>query len=181
MPRATDGGLGLVQWTQGRADNLKKFAAKRGSKWNDLNTQFDFMLKELSSYGWVSKLKNSKDVQKAARLFGEEYERYGIAGSRYEYADQIYKRYGSHSEGAWNVPKDQAAKLHGGEMVLPAEIAHSVREVLAGKRSGGGGEASTVNINVTLANASQPEAERLAGIIATEVDKRVNRTSLASV
>ena len=65
-------------------------------------------------------------------------------------------------------------------MVLPAEIAHSVREVLAGKRAGGSG-GGTVNVYVTLNNASRAEAERLVTIVGEEVKKRANLDSLASV
>jgi len=122
------------------------------------------------------------DAGKAARQFDAIFERSdgSARDARAKAAEKYLKRYGSHSEGAWDVPKDQAAKLHSGEMVLPAEIAHSVREVLAGKRAGGSG-GGTVNVYVTLNNASRAEAERLVTIVGEEVKKRANLDSLASV
>lgn len=186
-PHSTgDGGTahGIAQWRGDRWANLKAFAKKSGrSEW-DVGAEVDFLVKELSSYKGLNKmlLDPKTDAGKAARQFDAIFERSdgSARDARAKAAEKYLKRYGSHSEGAWDVPKDQAAKLHSGEMVLPAEIAHSVREVLAGKRAGGSG-GGTVNVYVTLNNASRAEAERLVTIVGEEVKKRANLDSLASV
>lgn len=186
-PHSTgDGGTahGIAQWRGDRWTNLKAFAKKSGrSEW-DVGAEVDFLVKELGSYKGLNKmlLDPKTDAGKAARQFDAIFERSdgSARDARAKAAEKYLKRYGSHSEGAWDVPKDQAAKLHSGEMVLPAEIAHSVREVLAGKRAGGGG-GGTVNVYVTLNSASRSEAERLVTIVGEEVKKRANLDSLASV
>ena len=42
-----DKGHGLVQWTFGRWDNLQAFATKKGTLWDDLTTQLEFLKGEL--------------------------------------------------------------------------------------------------------------------------------------
>lgn len=48
--------------------------------------------------------------------------------------------------GAWNLPGDMVARVHQGEMIVPAGPADAVRDMLSGKGAGGGGGVS-FNIN----------------------------------
>jgi hypothetical protein len=88
--------------------------------------------------------------------------------------------YGSYAEGDWNVESDQIARVHHGEMVLPNRVASAVREELAlGQTSGPinsrtapktGGEGTTVNIYLTVQQASDQEALRFAGRVKRIID-----------
>jgi hypothetical protein len=68
-----------------------------------------------------------------------------------------------YSKGAWNLSNDETARVHKGEMILPASLAEVVRDGVrksyAGQSSGGG---KAVTINVYPSNASYAEAQRLA-------------------
>ena len=66
-----------------------------------------------------------------------------------------------YSKGAWRT-KDEVARIHDGEMIIPANAAEEfrkmMREAVSGGRSGGG----DVHINLTIARASEEEAMRFA-------------------
>lgn len=79
-------GRGLVQWEKGgRFDtdniNLTSFAKSRGSSWNDMNTQIDFILHELNNhpeYKLVKdKINKSKNIAEATKIFLKDYEKAG--------------------------------------------------------------------------------------------------------
>lgn len=72
-------GHGLAQWEGPRLTALKNFARQRGKSWNDLNTQLDFVMKELNANPtWLNNYKKSTDVAAATRNFEAHYERAGI-------------------------------------------------------------------------------------------------------
>jgi hypothetical protein len=85
-----------------------------------------------------------------------------------------------YSQGAWNIAKDQLANIHQGEMIIPASVAQSVRESIQSSMTGnrGGGQGGTVNINVTIQNASDAEAVAFANKVKAVLD---GRTTLASI
>ena len=79
-------GRGLVQWeTGGRFDkdriNLMSFAKSRGTDWNDMNTQVDFIIHELNTHPEYMKVKQllnrAKSVQEATEIFLRKYEKAG--------------------------------------------------------------------------------------------------------
>ena len=45
----TGEGIGLVQWSFGRKQQLKDFCSAKGVNWTDLNSQLEFLVKELNS------------------------------------------------------------------------------------------------------------------------------------
>ena len=69
-----------------------------------------------------------------------------------------------YSKGSWRIGQDEVAKIHQGEMILPASIAEAVRTSMrhgmAGQQGGGGGK--SVVIQVILNGASESDARQLA-------------------
>ena len=139
-PHSTgDGGTahGIAQWRGDRWANLKAFAKKSGrSEW-DVGAEVDFLVKELGSYKGLNKmlLDPKTDAGKAARQFDAIFERSdgSARDARAKAAEKYLKRYGSHSEGAWDVPKIRP-RSRTAERWSCLRRRHSVREVLAGKR-----------------------------------------------
>ena len=106
---------GLCQWYQGRLDNLKRFAASKGTDWTDVNTQMEYLWKELNeSYPKVkSAIMNAKsevDLEKATWYWGAHFEVYDSAKEvgydtsknwpeekeRYEAAKKWYNEWKTH-------------------------------------------------------------------------------------
>lgn len=83
-----DGGTsgGIAQWHNERWENLKKFAAMRGTDWTDLDTQIAFILHELNgSFGHVmSRIQNAKSPEQAAQIAAEAYEIPEASSANYE-------------------------------------------------------------------------------------------------
>lgn len=44
-------GIGLIQWSKGRADNLRAYATHKGVDWTDEDTQVEFLITEISGQG----------------------------------------------------------------------------------------------------------------------------------
>lgn len=90
-------GIGLVQWSFGRADNLRNYAKKKGKSWKDLNTQLDFLWHELTTteVSALAALKSSKSVTGAANAFQQKFERAGVVmqGQRNAAAEKYYKQF----------------------------------------------------------------------------------------
>lgn len=51
-------GIGLVQWSFGRKEQLKKYASSKGKDWTDLDCQLEFLIKELNSSQFYTSHKN---------------------------------------------------------------------------------------------------------------------------
>lgn len=102
-------GRGLAQWEKGsdRYNNLLAFAAKRGTSWQDLNTQLEFIWHELNGgeattvyklnkyYGGISGFKKATSVDWATEAFEDAYERAGAPAmaDRKKYAHQFYNMF----------------------------------------------------------------------------------------
>ncbi|MGA6205428.1 phage tail tip lysozyme [Nocardia testacea] len=88
-----EGAIGLAQWLGGRRANLEAFAASRGLKVTDWETQLDFMVYELehSESGAMNKLKSTTTAGDAAAVFDQYYERSSGAarGQRVANAESI--------------------------------------------------------------------------------------------
>lgn len=93
-------GRGLAQWEKGgRFDtdriNLVKFAEDRGTSWTDLDTQIDFILKEMRVHPEYKKVKamlnNAKNVDDATMIFLRKYEKAGTphTDNRLAYAKDL--------------------------------------------------------------------------------------------
>src|SRR5699024_4909744 len=73
-------GIGLVQWSLQRANNLKAYAKSRGKAWTDLQTQLDFLWHELntSEIAALNALKKATSATSASNIFQQKFERAGV-------------------------------------------------------------------------------------------------------
>lgn len=96
----SSGAFGLFQWTDGRLNNLKKFAFDTGSSINDINTQLAFFWNELETTESKTKdvlLKsNYSSASEYAEAFEASFERSGGSelNKRKTYAESIYTSMG---------------------------------------------------------------------------------------
>lgn len=67
---------GLAQWHNERLDALKRFAAARGKKWTDLDTQIEFLAEEMrTSYAdTYAKMQSAELPEMAGQIMTDEYE-----------------------------------------------------------------------------------------------------------
>lgn len=67
---------GLAQWHNERLDALKRFAAARGTKWTDLDTQIEFLAEEMrTSYAdTYAKMQSAELPEIAGQIMTDEYE-----------------------------------------------------------------------------------------------------------
>lgn len=102
-------GRGIMQWELGsdRFQALEALARKRGTTWEDLDTQLEFMWYEFNNertavnklrnkYGMTPKdLMKMKDTNRAVTIFEDCYERAGNKqlGKRQSYANQMLKQF----------------------------------------------------------------------------------------
>lgn len=95
-------GRGLAQWGGGRFTALQKFAAKRGTKWTNMNTQLAFVLKELAGPEAAAgkAIKGAHSIDAATGTIGTKYERFGIKGNRSGPAHSAYKRFAGKVSGS---------------------------------------------------------------------------------
>lgn len=105
-------GIGLAQWSFGRANNLKNFAKRKGKAWSDLNTQLDFLWHELTTTetNALRALKSSRSVIAAADAFQRKFERAGVVaqGQRNSAAKKYYNQF--KGTGGNSVVKGMAGK-----------------------------------------------------------------------
>ena len=103
-------GIGLVQWSFGRADALRNFAQSKGKPWQDLNTQLEFLLSEINSDStWSSmwqQLKTIQDVDAATALFHDTFEKSadrerGIYNERPADAHNFYNNFAKKAAGGY--------------------------------------------------------------------------------
>lgn len=66
-----------------------------------------------------------------------------------------------YSQGAWRT-SNEIAKIHEGEMIIPATAAEEFRSMMREALTGSRGDAKNVTINVSVQSASEDEARRLA-------------------
>lgn len=76
-------GTGLVQWDN-RRNALKKFAEKKGTSWEDLQTQIDFLDSELKTTekSAYAKIMKAKTLEEKTKLFATEFERAGTTSAK---------------------------------------------------------------------------------------------------
>ncbi len=90
-------GIGLVQWSFARANNLKAYAKSRGKAWTDLQTQLDFLWHELntSEIAALNALKKATSVTSASNIFQQKFERAGVVaqGQRNAAAKKYYNQF----------------------------------------------------------------------------------------
>lgn len=168
-------GRGLAQWTVGsdRWRQLLSYAKKKGTKWDDFQTQLEFIDMEMNNKNlnpfWrkqnssLQAFKNQKSVDNATYLFDRVYERSGkpMMKNRKKYANQVYNQYArkSYAVGVDRVSEDQLAYLHKDETVLNRFDAKQYRERHENTNNT---NVQTLNINLT---ANENVDEKLLGII----------------
>jgi cell wall-associated NlpC family hydrolase len=175
-------GRGIMQWTVNeRWASLKSWAKKRGLHARDLDTQVQFMLKEMKDYGVLGKMRGMNDVEKATLYFENTMERAGVPNmsSRYKFAREALKQFGrgSYSGGAYQIGQDEDARVHTGEMIIPADKAAEVRHAMAGVMSGGKGGGHTFNIYVP-AGTTEEQANIIARRVASILDRKTATKNL---
>ena len=97
-------GRGILQWGTGknsgeRWDSLSAWAKKSGKDPWTLETQVEWMMKEMKDRGTLNRLKGIKDTRKATLLFEKEMEAAGtpMMENRYRYADKALATFGGKS------------------------------------------------------------------------------------
>lgn len=82
------GGLGIAQWTGGRRLNLIN---QYPNSYLSIESQLDFLMKELSSTGIGARIKNTNTVYDSLIIFQDQFERCGICATdnRIKYAADI--------------------------------------------------------------------------------------------
>lgn len=53
-------GIGLIQWSYGRADQLRAYASSKGVDWKDEDTQIEFLIAEISGQGPAASIANKR-------------------------------------------------------------------------------------------------------------------------
>jgi len=101
----SSGATGIAQWLGGRLSGLKNFAGSQGTSYTNLNTQLEWLWKELNGADVTTKSIINKNggmnafmnmgVNDAALLFEKAFERSGgdALTNRQKYANDIYVKY----------------------------------------------------------------------------------------
>ena len=99
-------GRGIMQWgtgpgSGGRWDALVAWAASSGKDPWKLDTQVEWMMKEMRSYGTLNRLKGVTDVKKAVEIFEREMEKAGTPNypRRYQFAADALASFGGGKAG----------------------------------------------------------------------------------
>jgi hypothetical protein len=99
-------GRGIMQWgtgpgSGGRWDALVAWAAGSGKDPWALDTQVEWMMKEMRSYGTFNRLKGVTDVKKAVQIFESEMEKAGVPNypRRYQFAADALASFGGGKAG----------------------------------------------------------------------------------
>ncbi len=99
-------GRGIMQWgtgpgSGGRWDALVAWASSSGKDPWSLDTQVEWMMKEMRSYGTYNRLKGVTDVKKAVQIFESEMEKAGVPNypRRYQYAADALASFGGGKAG----------------------------------------------------------------------------------
>lgn len=157
-------GYGLCQWTsEGRQQNLKDFAASKGTKSGDLNTQLDFMLKEVGEgYGDLLQRMDGMSPYDAALLFHKEFERSADTGEmakrRGEYANQIAQSEGKGEtfNGSYSGSSSGGKKKHTGLFGAFDAISDVFSTILNGDDSDSGSTPGMTNGGAAGGHSSDP-------------------------
>lgn len=93
--------VGIGQWNSTRAQALKEFAAQKGTNWNDLNTQLEFLHTELkgpekAAYDRLTAAKTPEEAGQAMLAFErpKDWNKPGAHPERGQYAAKVFAAYG---------------------------------------------------------------------------------------
>ncbi len=99
-------GIGLLQWSYTRREDLLSYAASVGKPWQDVATQLDFMRGEVA-WGYEAMwagLQLASDPRVASALFASTFVRPGVYGARDDDAADFYDRILAGEFGAAPIP-----------------------------------------------------------------------------
>lgn len=96
---------------------------------------------------------------------------YGKAAEYYDEFPAIARKAGlpGYSQGIINVPGDQVAQLHAGNMVIPSDVGSDFRQIIRDMRNTSG---QKVEINLYIEKASDEEAERFANTVMRRIEEK---------
>lgn len=110
--------IGMGQWNGPRKRSLQRFAEARGVDWRDLDTQIEYLWRELngSERGAWAQIKAAPDAAAAAKIASEQFWRPGTPhlSNRMAFARMVYDQYAGGqvpkggSPGRWRNPGDDA-------------------------------------------------------------------------
>lgn len=93
--------IGIAQWNGTRAQALKDYAASKGTSWNDLNTQLEFLHSELqgpekAAYQGLLTAQTPEDAGRAMLAFErpKDWNKPGAHPERAQYAAKAFATYG---------------------------------------------------------------------------------------
>lgn len=94
----TKEGIGIVQWSFGRKQQLKDFCSSKGCDWTDLECQLQFLVKELKSGQFYQPYKaifdNPYSINEATEAYCYGFERPNKAKANMKYRkDMAWKTY----------------------------------------------------------------------------------------
>ena len=181
-------GIGLVQWSFGRADNLRRFAAAQNKPWQDLGVQLDFLMSEINGgyQGMWEQLKSVQDVNEAVAIFHNQFERSADKSMdrRNGYAQQYYNNLQGVqlANGGLAIPAlrrgatinydNTLANLHRGETVLTSPLTQKLKDGVAS-----GNEMSyNVTVNINKAHANQDEVEQAVYAALDRKERKLGRS-----
>ena len=118
-------GRGLAQWGGNRFTALQAYAKRRGTSWQNMETQLNFVLHELrgSERSAARSIRSSKTLADAVNAIGRDYERFGISGNRLGPAREALRVYGGNEYAKGGEVPGQPGRavgaiVHAGEWIL---------------------------------------------------------------
>lgn len=176
---------GLAQWHNERLDALKRFAAARGKKWTDLDTQIEFLAEEMrTSYAdTYAKMQSAELPEIAGQIMTDEYEIPDPASANYAQRQANARA----AYEAMQSGNKQADDYHGGggggynSLVSPTSYAagmaiggaNGILPMAAGTSTYHGGIINIGDIVVNCGNSSDPRAIGVA--VASAVQDSASR------
>lgn len=121
--------------------------------------------------GWAASLSAAKRRQFESAMF-----------SRMNEFDSYAHKAGlpGYSQGAWSISRDHTARVHTGEMILPASVAQAVRDAAQTSFSGGSAVSGNVTIHVHLSNSTDADALRFAKRVKSVMSGTSNLDTIVS-
>ena len=93
VEHGTGEGIGIAQWSFGRKQQLKNYAASKGVEWTNLNAQLEFLVKELKSSQFYEPYKstfaNPYSINEAVEAYCFGFERPNRAKANLSYREKM--------------------------------------------------------------------------------------------
>lgn len=170
---AETGAYGIAQWAFDRKKELQNYAKSKGTKASDLDTQLDFLWKELkgSENSAYKHLLGTKNVGDATTSFATKYERMGeheaMMGTRKSNADKFKEKYGGGGSGGFGESPEVLTK--------PLET-YSTNTTNSTDNTTN--HNNNVNINVTVEGGGDPE--ETGNVVGDAIASRISSLDIFS-